>query len=317
MNDMKNKRVLVVGELNVDLILHDIKGFPNIGEEKVANKMATVLGSSSAIFAANISILGVDTYFCGMVGDDYFGDFIKNNLVAKNVDCSYIKKLKNIRTGVTIVMNYDQDRANVTYCGAMEELSLKYIPWSVLNEFDHLHFSNLFLQKNIQNDIAELFQRAKETGLTTSLDLQTDPEGVFAFDYASCLPFVDVFLPNKSELLGITQVDSVEEALKKISPFANLVALKMGEQGSVLVYDGKEIVETGYSHSCFVDAIGAGDSFNAGFISKYLVGESFVDCLKFGNLTGAINTTAAGGTGAFRTKAQIRKIAKEIFNQDI
>lgn len=66
-----------------------------------------------------------------------------------------------------------------------------------------------------------------------------------------------------------------------------------------------------------VDAIGAGDSFNAGFISQFIQGKSFIECQRFGNLTGAINTTAAGGTGAFTSKENIIQIAKEKFNQNI
>ena len=314
---MGNKKILVVGELNVDLILNNIEGFPKIGDEIIANDMNLTLGSSSAIFASNISILGIDTSFCGMVGSDYFGEFIEKVLIDRGVDCSFLRKVKNKQSGVTVVMNYDQDRANVTYCGAMENLTIEDVPWDEIKQFDHLHFSNLFLQKNIKNDIVQLFKKAKDAGLTTSLDLQTDPEGAFDFDYAACLPFVDIFLPNKSELLGITKVESVKEALDKISPFANQVALKMGEKGSILVSNGKQTVEPGYSHSSFVDAIGAGDSFNAGFISKFLLGDPLIDCLKFGNLIGAINTTAAGGTGAFQSNSQLSKIAKEIFNQDI
>lgn len=314
---MKKKKLLVVGELNVDLILDDIEGFPKIGEEIVANRMAMVLGSSSAIFASNISNLGIDTSFCGMVGKDYFGEFIATQLKAKGVDCTHLRKLENIKTGITVVMNYDQDRANVTYCGAMEELRIQDIPWDELHQFDHLHFSNLFLQKNIRNDIVGLFKKAKEAGLTTSLDLQTDPEGLFEFDYKAALPFVDIFLPNKAELLGVTKVGTIDKALEIIKPYAQTVALKMGEEGSMLFHKGKQTFLSGYANHKFVDAIGAGDSFNSGFISKFLLGEKMEDCLRFGNLIGAINTTSAGGTGSFQTKLQVQKIAKEIFNEDI
>ncbi|MFD2036249.1 carbohydrate kinase family protein [Belliella marina] len=314
---MEKKKLLVVGELNVDLILNDIQGFPKIGEEIVANKMNLTLGSSSAIFASNISTLGVDTAFCGMVGEDYFGGFIESKLQEKGVDCTYLRRLKEKQSGVTVVMNYDQDRANVTYCGAMEELGIQDIPWDHIGQFGHLHFSNLFLQNKIRKDIVALFEKAKSKGLTTSLDLQTDPDGVFDFDYRACLPFVDIFLPNKSELLGITKADTIDDAMEIIKPFANSVVVKMGEQGSILYNGQGKTVAQGYLHDSFVDAIGAGDSFNAGFISKFLSGEKLEACLNFGNLIGAINTTAAGGTGAFDSREHYIKIAKEIFNQEI
>ena len=63
-----------------------------------------------------------------------------------------------------------------------------------------------------------------------------------------------------------------------------------------------------------VDTIGAGDSFNAGFVHMFVKGEPVEKCLSFGNLAGAISTTAAGGTAAFKSKELIRKTAKEKFN---
>ncbi|MEO6290084.1 MAG: carbohydrate kinase family protein, partial [Ginsengibacter sp.] len=64
---MNKKKILVVGELNIDIILDDINGIPVIGHEILADKMNITLGSSSAIFASNIATLGVDTSFCGIV----------------------------------------------------------------------------------------------------------------------------------------------------------------------------------------------------------------------------------------------------------
>jgi sugar/nucleoside kinase (ribokinase family) len=62
-----------------------------------------------------------------------------------------------------------------------------------------------------------------------------------------------------------------------------------------------------------VDAIGAGDSFNAGFIFKFIQKASLEDSQEFGNLTGAISTTEQGGTNAFTDKKKVMKLAKERF----
>ncbi len=49
-----------------------------------------------------------------------------------------------------------------------------------------------------------------------------------------------------------------------------------------------------------VDSVGAGDSFDAGFIHQFIRGAKVEDCLKFGNVVGALSVTRAGGTEAFR-----------------
>ena len=71
--------VIVVGELNVDLILNQIESFPEVGKEKLADYMTFTLGSSSAIFASNLSALGMRVSFIGKTGNDILVAFVKIN----------------------------------------------------------------------------------------------------------------------------------------------------------------------------------------------------------------------------------------------
>ncbi|KQS27849.1 carbohydrate kinase family protein [Dyadobacter sp. Leaf189] len=296
---MSNAKLLVVGELNVDLILNEIHAFPTVGKETIAEEMNICLGSSSAIMAANSAALGVDTAFCGMVGDDYFGEFVLRELRSKSVDCAHIKTRKGQKTGCTLVMSYEQDRANVTFPGVMNALTIHDIPLGQIDSYQHLHLSSVFLQEGIRQDIEQVLIKAKTVGMTTSLDLQWDPAEQWAFDYARCLPYVDVFMPNEAELLALTGAGSVGSAIETIQPYLNTLALKMGRNGSMGIRGDEQVAVPAFEGTQFVDAIGAGDSFNAGFIRKYMAGGSLEDCLREGNLMGAVNTTAAGGTGAF------------------
>ncbi|MGI0106947.1 carbohydrate kinase family protein [Salinimicrobium sp. WS361] len=314
---MKHKKLLVVGELNIDLILNKIEGFPRIGHEIIAEEMDFTLGSSSAIMASNIATMGTLTSFCGKIGADSFGEFVLSELQKKNVDTNFISKSVTHKTGITIVMNYDQDRANVTYCGAMEDFTIHDIPWKSLDEFDHFHFSNYFLQRGIKPDILEIFKKAKAAGLTTSLDLQVDPEDKWEFDYKEVLPYVDIFFPNLSELLNLTKKDDLEAAISALKPEVNTVAIKMGTQGSLLISGDERIIEDPFINRNFKVAIGAGDSFNAGFIHEYLKGSSWKTCLKNGNLMGSLNTTCAGGTTAFTTASEIALKKQQIENKEL
>lgn len=309
--------VLVAGELNVDLILNQIAEMPQIGREIIARNMTLTLGSSSAIFASNISTLGVRTAFVGKLGQDVFGDLVINSLAKKKVNTCFILQSDDMKTGATIVLNYGEDRAMVTHPGAMECLSEKDISDSMLTVSGHLHVSSVFLQKKLKKDIVKLFSRAKRLGLTTSLDVQWDPDEKWDLDFSELLPVVDVFLPNKQELEAITGHKDIKEALKSIKDITNTVAVKMGNKGSWGLRNGEIIKVDPFLNKQVVDAIGAGDSFNAGFISRFIKSESLESCLKFGNLTGAINTTSSGGTGAFEDLETIKRTAKEKFNFDI
>jgi sugar/nucleoside kinase (ribokinase family) len=318
---MKEKKrkydVLVVGELNVDLILNDIASLPQVGKEIIAGNMTLTLGSSSAIFASNISTLGVKTAFAGMIGIDSFGELVLKSLEKKSVNTDYIIRSNKDKTGITIVLNYDEDRAMVTHPGAMEIFSDKDVTDEMLQQAGHLHVSSVFLQKELKKNIVKLFRRAKKLGLTTSLDVQWDPDEKWDLDFNELLPLVDIFMPNKKEMEAITGYENINGALEAIKNYTNIVAVKMGNKGSLGFKNGKKIEAPPFLNTQVVDAIGAGDSFNAGFISQFIKNKSLESCLKFGNLMGAINTTANGGTGAFKDFKTIRITAKEKFNFDI
>jgi sugar/nucleoside kinase (ribokinase family) len=306
--------VIVIGELNVDIILNEIEGFPVIGKEIIANAMSITLGSSSAIFASNLSSLGRHVAFIGKVGDDNFAQVVLTTLEKKKVDTSHIIKSTSLNTGATVVLNYDQDRANVTYPGAMNELQLKDIDFDFLSKARHMHFSSCFLQPGIRNDLTALFRGAKEIGLTTSFDAQWDPEEKWDLPLEQLLPYVDVFLPNIQEFKFLTRSKTVEEGIRKLRSYAHYLVIKSGSDGA-MAWDGKSIiVQPAFLNNRVVDCIGAGDSFNAGFIKDFINKVPIKKCLETGALTGAINTTSAGGTGAFENPDLIREIARERFN---
>jgi sugar/nucleoside kinase (ribokinase family) len=305
--------VIVVGELNVDLILNQIDGFPEIGKEKLAEKMILTLGSSSAIFASNLSSLGTNVSFLGKIGQDIFGELVIDSLENKGVNTDLIIRSEKLKTGATIVLNYDEDRAMVTHAGAMEDLTLDDISEQALKTARHLHFSNYFLQPGFKKSIGSLFKIAKSLGLTTSFDTQWDPEEKWDLDIQSILPDIDVFLPNQQELLFLTQKTTVDEAIDYLSPVANTIAVKMSNKGSLLFSKGEKIQKDAFLNTNVVDAIGAGDSFNAGFIHKFVQKCPITECQEFGNLTGAISTTAAGGTTAFTDFDTVMEIAKNRF----
>ena len=308
--------VIVVGELNVDLILNQIESFPEIGKEKLAGNMSLTLGSSSAIFASNLSSLGMKVTFAGKIGNDIFGHFCKDQLNAKYVDTSMLVQSDHLKTGATIILNYGEDRAMITHQGAMKYLEAGDISPEMLTSARHLHFSSYFLQPGFRNTLGSLFKKAKEAGLTTSLDVQWDPAEEWHFDYKEILPYVDIFLPNEAEVLHLTGQATIDAAISALSGYGKYILVKKGKEGSLLWYDNKIVNADPFLNEKVVDAIGAGDSFNAGFIFKFLQGSSPEDCQVFGNLAGAVSTTQAGGTTAFINYAETMKIAKEKFGYE-
>jgi sugar/nucleoside kinase (ribokinase family) len=309
---VKQLDVAVVGELNVDLILDQIQGLPELGKEKIAGAMTLTLGSSSAIFASNLSALGARVGFIGKLGEDVFGDLVLASLQRRGVAVERILMQKQIGTGATVVINDAHDRAMLTYKGAMDDLRRADIDWNYVRTARHFHLSSYFLQSGLKPDCAALFEQAKALGLSTSLDTNWDPEEKWDRALFEVLPHVDVFLPNEDEALRIARNDTIEAALQTLAQHANTVVIKRGKNGAV-ARQGQALVKTKGFEVKSVDAVGAGDSFDAGFIFKWLRGGDLRQCLEFGNMCGALSVTRAGGTAAFSNPTQILRDFKDYF----
>ncbi|HOW30233.1 MAG TPA: carbohydrate kinase family protein [Bacteroidales bacterium] len=316
---MKPPEIIVIGELNVDIILNRIDRFPEMGKEILAGDLDLTLGSSSAIFAGNLSSLGSRVAFIGKIGNDGFSSTVLGSLQKLGVDTSHIIRSSKYNTGATIVLNFGNDRAMVTYPGAMEDLNAGDIDHDFLETARHLHFSSVFLQPGIRPSLPGLFKQAKAAGLTTSLDPQWDPEEKWEINATELFLHLDIFMPNMAEFLNLTASETLEKGIEKIKQYAPqlILVIKDGINGAYAWNGSTLIHQPALLNENPVDCIGAGDSFNAGFIRKFTRGASLVECLEYGALTGAVSTTCAGGTGAFADIKAAAETALKQFNKTL
>jgi len=297
MKELKQFDVVVVGELNPDLILSgDVQ--PVFGQvEKIVNQSTLTIGSSSAIFACGAARLGLWVAFVGKVGGDLFGEYIRNSLDEYGIDTSGIVVDKLTPTGVSVILSTGNDRAILTYPGTIPHLSYSDINQELIKNARHLHVGSYFIQDSLRSDMPFLFERAHEWGLSVSLDTNFDPTGKWDGGLDKLLRSVDVFLPNAVECQGIARDANLEHALDKIQSKVKYLGVKLGEKGAIL-YQGSKKYSCKAINVTVVDTVGAGDSFDAGFIYGYLAGWEPEQILKLANICGGLSTRQAGGTAA-------------------
>ena len=289
------KRVLVVGEINVDLILQGAHAFPTPGKEVLVDDVVLTLGSASAICAMGLARLGTPVAFLGKVGTDPWGEFCLDVMRAAAIDVSRVIAEAKIKTGVTVSVTSPRDRALVSYLGSIRALRADDVPASALRGFDHLHVSSYFLQEGLRPGSRSLFARARAAGLTTSLDPGFDPSERWAGDLQETLAEVDLFFPNEVELRAITRTDAVPDALRRLAGGRARTIAKLGAQGcATLADDGRLLQVPSYSVEA-VDTTGAGDSFNAGFLHAWLARRPLEECLRWGAACGSLSTRGLGG----------------------
>jgi sugar/nucleoside kinase (ribokinase family) len=296
--------VTIAGEINLDLVLYGLQREIPTEREVLATDFEVTLGSSSAILAHNLATLGIATGFITRIGRDEFGQLALNRLAESGVDLSKVVRANNAtKTGVTILLHHGDERRILTYPGTMFEMSRADLDIEYLASARHFHLSSLFLHRALQPDLPDLFRELKAHGLTLSLDTNDDPEDRWNGVLAQLLPYVDILLPNKDELCRIARRENLDEALAEISSIVPVIAVKCGSEGAV-VQNGAHRTQVPGVAVRPVDTIGAGDSFNAGFLAAWLSGCSPEESARAGNVTGAFSTQRPGGTEAFRLRTE-------------
>jgi sugar/nucleoside kinase (ribokinase family) len=307
---MKRLDVAVVGELNLDLILYGLPEMLPPERELLASGMALTLGSSSAIFAHNLSRLGSRVGFITRVGDDPLGSIALERLAEGGVDISCVKKTSgSVKTGLTVILAHEHNRNILTYPGTMAEMCFEDMELDYLRGSRHFHLSSFFLHRALRPRIAELFAAMKAAGLTTSLDVNDDPEDCWDGNLRAVFEYVDVIFLNERECKKLSGADTLDEAAGRLAARVPLVVVKLGGRGALARRGKEERRAEGIAVEA-VDPVGAGDSFDAGFIHQYVRGAELEICLRFGNLAGALSVTRAGGTEAFRDAAYTKQFLK-------
>src|SRR5690606_4212295 len=166
--------------------------------EKLVDDASLVMGSSSAIFACGAARLGLRVAFVGKVGDDALGQFLLAELAKYQIDTSAVGVDPQLKTGLSVHLSRNGDRAILTYSGTIAELRYEEIDLSLLQKARHLHLGGYYLLEKLRPSIPQLFAQAKAQGLTTSLDTNYDPSEQWQAGIAETLQHVDIFLPNET-----------------------------------------------------------------------------------------------------------------------
>jgi sugar/nucleoside kinase (ribokinase family) len=288
--------ILVAGEINPDLILSgDV--LPEFGQvEKLVDKAVLAIGSSSAIFACGAARLGLRVAFIGVCGDDLFGQFMLDQMRRRGVNVAPVIVRPGGATGLSVILSTGVDRAILTSPGLTTALRAEEVTDALLSQARHLHVASYFLQDALRPGLAGLFTRARALGLSTSLDTNYDPSGQW-LGFEQLLAVTDVFLPNEAEAISLSGAVDISAAAAHLGCQVAWLGVKLGASGALAV-SGEQTVTAPAIPVQVVDTVGAGDSFDAGFLYGFLNGWTLERATRLACACGALSTTAAGGTAA-------------------
>ena len=304
---MSDLDLLVVGDCNPDLVLSGGDLVPRFSQvEQLVDEADLVIGGSASILACGAARLGLRVAVASVVGDDVFGRFMREMLAARGVDVSPIAISETTPTGLSVILARGDDRAILTRLGTIDAVAAEHVPRTLIARARHVHVSSYYLLHHLIPDVPRLLATAHELGATTSLDTNWDPSERWQLD--GVLEHTDVLLPNASEALHIAHASSLTIATRHLRQRVGTVAIKLGAEGAE-AYRGDEHAHARAPLVEVVDAVGAGDSFGAGFLAGLLRGAGLQEALALAVACGSLSTRAAGGTTAQPTLDEARAYA--------
>jgi sugar/nucleoside kinase (ribokinase family) len=287
--------VAVLGDVNPDIVVRGAAA-PRFGQaETLVEAITLTVGGSASIFACAAARLGLRTAMLGIVGDDALGAFMREALAARGVDVAHLRTHPDVPTGASAILaRPDGDRAILTAAGTIAALGPEHVDPAVLATSRHVHVASAFLLDGLRPALPGLLRAARAAGATTSLDTNPDPrERYEGLDEA--LAETDVLLPNATEASGLAGVADVDAALDVLAARVPVVAVKLGESGARGRAGAEEASAGALAGIPFVDPVGAGDCFDAGFLAARLAGRPLAECLRLAVACGTLSTRAAGG----------------------
>ncbi|MFD9959736.1 carbohydrate kinase family protein [Amycolatopsis sp. NPDC058986] len=289
--------LLVIGDANPDVIVGPLRTPLAFGQrEHLVDSGSLTLGGSAAITAAGAARLGLEVAIAGRVGDDAAGWFVREALAERGVDTSTLAVDPDVPTPLTVILTQDGDRAILTTPGTLGVTTAADVPAELLAASKHVHASSYFLLPKLAAELPRLLRLARSHGATTSVDTNDDPAGAWdPAGVAALLPETDFLLPNAAEVRNLAGKSSAREAATALAARGPAVVVKDGDQGAFACTDGELVSAKGIPADA-VDTVGAGDSFNAGFLAAVLAGMALGKSLEFGVACGGLSVRAAGGT---------------------
>ena len=297
-------KVVVIGSLNMDLVTRAPR-LPRGGETLIGKSFATVSGGKGANQAVAAARLGAQVSMVGCVGNDAYGEALREALLAEQIDCQAVSTVEDSSGVALIVVDDNSQNAIVIVAGANGALTPE-----VIDRFDAvLQAADVIICQLEVPDatVGHALKRGRELGKTVILNPAPASRPLPADWYAA----IDYLIPNESEASALSglPVDSLSTAetaaTRLIAMGAGKVIITLGSQGSLFA-DGQRFEHFPAAKVKAVDTTAAGDTFVGGFAAALAAGKREADAIRFGQVAAALSVTRAGAQPSIPTLSDVQ-----------
>lgn len=294
--------LLAVGRPSVDVVFTGLGEWPSLGKDVEADGLGVCAGTSFNTPAA-ANRLGLRVAYVATIGNDVWSRMIADEFRAEELPEDFLRVEERPLPGVSVALNFQGDRGFVTrWSDGYSDAELERRACEVLDEVTvrHLHA--------YADDVPELEAAARAKGMTVSVDSWGGPAWSSPRSLADVLANADVLFANEAEAAAMSGERDLERAVTRLGEHCGCVVIKIGEGGALGLEHG-DVVRVDSERVPVLDATGAGDCFNAGFLRGWLAGLPMEASLSLGVLCAG---RAVANYGAYRgcpREVELRELA--------
>ena len=312
----------VIGSSTVDFFISGLENIPSFGGDEFHSDNLTyynqpleiVLGGNGANSAFVLATLGAQVRAGSVVGNDKAGDLVFEWLAERNVELYAVKRSTNYATATNTIITDDAlNRISFFHAGASDHFRADDIPSSIFQGIGIVLLTGYTIFPQMRADgYSSILSTARRNGAITALDIgPAIAQPVELAELTPLLPSIDYLIANEYELATCTGVQDLEMGIAQLlEAGAKYVVVKQGEDGALIRGKSLSVNEPGFEVNTRF-TVGAGDSFNAGFLYGIEQGWPPDKAVRFGNATAALVVSSARGVLGCPTLEQVETFIAE------
>jgi sugar/nucleoside kinase (ribokinase family) len=296
--------LMAVGRPSVDVIFSGLSDWPQLGLDVDAAGLAACAGTSFNTPAA-AHRLGMRVGYIALVGNDAWSQIVLREFEAEGLPTDFLRIADRPLPFVSVALNRDHDRGFVTFYESApdDDSELAERARDVLSRVPARHFHTY-----AGEEPAELVDVARARGMTVSLDSWGGPFWDHPAAFGDVVSGGDILFANEAEALAMTGERELRGAMRLLAELCSCIVVKRGNRGAMAMM-GNEFVAVPPEPATVLDATGAGDCFNAGFLYGWLAGKALRESLVLANFCGARAVQAFGGYRGCPSGDELRRFA--------
>ncbi|HET7627046.1 MAG TPA: carbohydrate kinase family protein [Bacillales bacterium] len=303
----------IIGNYNVDTVIGKVKEAPHWDAEIEAESFETRVAGTAGYMAIALHALGVKANIISSIGNDDQGKFLIRELETRGLATEGIVCVENtITPNGFVIVHENGSRAIVSVSGAHDAfgLSIYHAKKELLDVCDDVVICGTYLLPKFSPIEAVVVAKEQQSlGKRVYFDPSWDPSGWTEKRKSQTfhlLQFVDVFMPNETEICHLTNTSEWQKGLDIVKKYCGEVVVKLGANGAAVMKDG-ELIQVPPSHETdVVDTTGAGDIFDMGYLFARRQEKPLSNCLRFANEVSATVISSHNRKEGFRQLTKLK-----------